>query len=107
MVLCDKTNAVPAGVEGSTTGAPREASKDVKDAIQKAKEAKKSKKNCARDCSTKYEPVCVHDPINASYKPRTFGSQCAMEVQNCEMGTSEYNIRIVVTLDKNKRHDKY
>ncbi|KAL0119323.1 hypothetical protein PUN28_009713 [Cardiocondyla obscurior] len=63
------------------------ASKDVKDAIKVAKETKKSKKDCARDCGTDYDPVCVHDPADSSFKPRTFGSPCALDVQNCEMGT--------------------
>lgn len=63
------------------------ASKDVKDAIKAAKEAKKNKKDCARDCGTDYDPVCAHDPTDASFKPRTFGTQCALDIHNCEMGT--------------------
>ncbi|XP_014488829.1 PREDICTED: uncharacterized protein LOC106752004 [Dinoponera quadriceps] len=63
------------------------ASKDVKDAIKAAKEAKKNKKDCARECGDEYDPVCVHDPMNPSFKPRTFGTQCALDVHNCEMGT--------------------
>ncbi|XP_066596039.1 U-Kazal-Dg21.2 [Prorops nasuta] len=63
------------------------ASKDVKDAVKAAKEAKKTKKECIRDCGKNYEPVCAHDPSNATVIPRTFGTQCAMEVANCEMGS--------------------
>ncbi|XP_047366987.1 uncharacterized protein LOC124955904 [Vespa velutina] len=63
------------------------ASKDVKDAIKAAKEAKKNKKDCARECGTVYDPICAHDPSDANIKPRTFGTQCAMEVHNCEMGS--------------------
>lgn len=68
------------------------ASKDVKDAIKAAKETKKNKKDCARECGTVYDPICAHDPSDANIKPRTFGTQCAMEVHNCEMGSSEYII---------------
>ncbi|XP_053977376.1 uncharacterized protein LOC128875644 [Hylaeus volcanicus] len=63
------------------------ASKDLKDAVKAAKEAKKNKKDCLKECGTEYEPICVHDPNDANYKPRTFGSQCALDVHNCEMGT--------------------
>ncbi|KAL2737635.1 uncharacterized protein V1478_001721 [Vespula squamosa] len=63
------------------------ASKDVKDAIKAAKEAKKNKKECVRECGTVYDPICAHDPSDANIKPRTFGTQCAMEVHNCEMGS--------------------
>ncbi|XP_012222397.1 uncharacterized protein [Linepithema humile] len=62
------------------------ASKDVKDAIKAAKEAKKSKKDCARDCGINVDPVCAHDPADSNFKPRTFGTQCALDVYNCEMG---------------------
>lgn len=84
------SSAVPAGMkevkepkdikEAATT------SKDVKDAIKAAKEAKKNKKNCAKECSA-YDPICAHDPADTNFKPRTFGSQCALDVHNCEMGT--------------------
>nr|XP_003705907.1 PREDICTED: uncharacterized protein LOC100881835 [Megachile rotundata] len=63
------------------------ASKDVKDAVKAAKEAKKNKKDCQKECGTVYDPVCAHDPNDANVKPRTFGTQCALEVHNCEMGT--------------------
>lgn len=63
------------------------ASKDVKDAIKAAKEAKKK---CTRDCGTQYDPICAHDPADASSKPRTFGTQCALDIHNCEMGTSKH-----------------
>ncbi|XP_014203646.1 uncharacterized protein LOC106635965 [Copidosoma floridanum] len=64
------------------------ASKDVKDAIKNAKETAKAKKDCLKVCATNnYDPICVHDPSNATYKPRTFGNQCALETHNCEMGT--------------------
>lgn len=65
------------------------ASKDVKDAIKAAKEAKKSKKDCARDCGDDDDPICVHDPADSNFKPRTFNTQCALDVHNCEMGTSK------------------
>ncbi|XP_003692060.1 uncharacterized protein LOC100868833 [Apis florea] len=60
------------------------ASKEVK----LAKEAAKKKKDCARDCTTiTYDPICAHDPNDATFKPRTFGTECALNVYNCEMGT--------------------
>lgn len=65
------------------------ASKDVKDAVKAAKEAKKSKKDCARECGENVDPVCAHDPADSNFKPRTFGTQCALDVYNCEMGASE------------------
>ena len=71
------------------------ASKDVKDAIKAAKEAKKNKKDCARDCGTDYDPVCAHDPVDSSFKPRTFGTQCALDIHNCEMGTSKHESRSI------------
>ncbi|CAK9824825.1 hypothetical protein ANTRET_LOCUS2930 [Anthophora retusa] len=63
------------------------ASKDVKDAIKAAKEAKKHKEECLRDCLDSYDPICAHDPNDTSVKPRTFGSLCALDTFNCEMGT--------------------
>ena len=67
-----------------------EASKELKDAIKKAKEEQMSKKNCAKACTMNIDPVCAHDPADANYKPRTFANSCALEVHNCEMGASEY-----------------
>lgn len=64
-------------------------SKDIKDAIKAAKEAKKNKKDCPNECRDEYDPVCVHDPADSNFKPRTFGTQCAVDVYNCEMGTSK------------------
>lgn len=61
------------------------ASKDVKDAIKNAKK----KKDCMKECGTAYDPICAHDPANTSTKPRSFGTLCAMEIHNCEMGTSK------------------
>lgn len=66
------------------------ASKDVKDAVKAAKDAKKTKKECAKDCGTTYDPICAHDPADAKAKPKTFGSQCALDVANCEMSTSKF-----------------
>lgn len=65
------------------------ASKDVKDAIKNAKDAKK-KKDCAKPCPVAYDPVCGHDAADPASKPVTFGTLCAMEVHNCEMGKSEH-----------------
>ncbi|KAK0086288.1 hypothetical protein PV325_003434 [Microctonus aethiopoides] len=62
------------------------ASKDVKEAIKNAKDAKKMKKDCANECGAAYDPICAHDPTNSAFKPRTFASQCALDVVNCEMG---------------------
>lgn len=86
--LCEETYAFP----DTTTMDPKEtmtASKDLKDVMKATKEAKKSKKGCARECGNDYDPVCVHDPADSSFKPRTFGTQCALDVHNCEMGTSK------------------
>ncbi|XP_076165737.1 uncharacterized protein LOC143145852 [Ptiloglossa arizonensis] len=63
------------------------ASKELKDAVKAAKEAKKNKKDCLKECGPDFDPICVHDPNDPTYKPRTFGSQCALDVHNCEMGT--------------------
>ncbi|XP_076632089.1 uncharacterized protein LOC143347083 [Colletes latitarsis] len=63
------------------------ASKDLKDVIKAGKEAQKNKKDCLKMCGTDYDPICVHDPNDPNYKPRTFGSQCALDFHNCEMGT--------------------
>jgi len=65
------------------------ASKDVKDAIKAAKETKKRQKDCARECGNDYDPVCAHDPADPNVKPITFGTQCTMDVYNCEMGLSK------------------
>ncbi|XP_046749774.1 agrin [Diprion similis] len=65
---------------------PATASKEVKDAIKNAKDAKKTKKECAKNCPQQYDPVCAHLPTDVNVKPITFGSQCAMEVHNCESG---------------------
>ncbi|XP_011693303.1 PREDICTED: agrin [Wasmannia auropunctata] len=62
-------------------------SKEVKDAIKAAKDAKKNKKDCQRDCGTNYDPVCAHDPTDSSVKTRTFGTQCNLDVHNCETGS--------------------
>lgn len=98
--LCEETYAFPDDAKINTTmkdiKEPKDikeaatASKDVKDAVKAAKEAKKSKKDCARDCGTDYDPVCAHDPVDSSFKPRTFGTQCALDIYNCEMGTSKH-----------------
>lgn len=99
--LCvELAHAIPADAGAkSTTMKPKDvkeiketatASKDVKDAIKNAKEAKKTKKECVKDCGVAFDPVCAHDPAVANYKPKSFGSQCALDVHNCEMGTSEY-----------------
>ncbi|KYN34905.1 hypothetical protein ALC56_10873 [Trachymyrmex septentrionalis] len=95
--LCEETYAFPDETKVDTTmkdvKEPKDikeaatASKDVKDAIKASKEAKKNKKDCARDCGTDYDPVCAHDPVDSSFKPRTFGTQCALDIHNCEMGT--------------------
>ncbi|XP_017889411.2 uncharacterized protein LOC108630572 [Ceratina calcarata] len=87
-----EVDAVPAD-EAKQVKEPKEikdaatASKDVKDAVKAAKEAKKNRKDCAKECGTAYDPICAHDPNDGSFKPRTFGTQCALDVHNCEMGT--------------------
>ncbi|XP_034179320.1 uncharacterized protein LOC117603881 [Osmia lignaria lignaria] len=63
------------------------ATKEVKDSVKAAKEAKKNKKDCMKECGTVHDPICAHDPNDATFKPRTFGTQCALDVHNCEMGT--------------------
>lgn len=97
--FCEDAYALPDNVKLDTAKEVKEpkdikeaatASKDVKDAIKAAKEAKKNKKDCARDCGNDYDPVCAHDPADASFKPRTFGTQCALDIYNCEMGSSKY-----------------
>lgn len=97
----EKAEAVPSD---GTTASPKpikepkemkeaaSASKDVKDAVKAAKDAKKSKKDCAKECSAEYDPICVHDPNDATLKPRTFGSSCALDVYNCEMGKSKWSL---------------
>ncbi|XP_025154833.1 uncharacterized protein LOC112588553 [Harpegnathos saltator] len=94
--FCEEGYALPDDAKATTMKEIKEpkeikeaatASKDVKDAIKAAKEAKKSKKDCARECGDFYDPVCAHDPADANFKPRTFGTQCALDVHNCEMGT--------------------
>ncbi|KZC11085.1 hypothetical protein WN55_02446, partial [Dufourea novaeangliae] len=83
----DTTTAVPKPIkEPKEIKETATASKDLKDAVKAAKEAKKNKKDCAKEC-TEYDPICVHDPRNVNFKPRTFGSQCALDVYNCEMGS--------------------
>ncbi|XP_024888302.1 uncharacterized protein LOC143895824 [Temnothorax americanus] len=94
--LCEETYALPDDVKINNTmkdiKEPKDikeaatASKDVKDAIKTAKEAKKNKKDCARECGIEYDPVCAHDPVDSSLKPKTFGTQCALDLYNCEMG---------------------
>lgn len=91
--LCNDASAVPSDMDkAKDVKEPAVASKDVKDAIKAAKDQKKTKKECAKDCGTAYDPVCAHDPSNPSFKPRSFGTQCAMDVVNCEMGTSKFFI---------------
>ncbi|XP_076759192.1 uncharacterized protein LOC143428305 [Xylocopa sonorina] len=93
LAFLERADAVPS----DTTAKPKEpkeiketatASKDVKDAVKAAKDAKKNKKNCLKECETVYDPVCAHDPKNTNFKPRSFGSPCALEVYNCEMGSN-------------------
>lgn len=67
----------------------KEKPKDGATTIKDVKAAKEAKKKCAKDCGTNYDPICAHDPLNPNLKPRTFGTQCAMDVVNCEMGTSK------------------
>ncbi|XP_050448889.1 uncharacterized protein LOC126850207 [Cataglyphis hispanica] len=94
--FCEDTYALPDDAKTTTMKEIKEpkdikeaatASKDVKDAIKAAKDAKKNKKDCARECGNDYDPICVHDPADSNFKPRTFGTQCALDVYNCEMGT--------------------
>lgn len=97
--FCEEGYALPEDAKATTMKDIKEpkdikeaatASKDVKDAIKAAKEAKKNKKDCARECGNDYDPVCAHDPADPNVKPRTFGTQCTLDVHNCEMGTSKY-----------------
>lgn len=97
--FCEEGYALPEDTKATTVKDIREpkdikeaatASKDVKDAMKAAKEAaKKSKKDCARECGDDYDPVCAHDPADPNVKPRTFATQCTLDVHNCEMGTSK------------------
>ncbi|XP_011497416.1 PREDICTED: uncharacterized protein LOC105361832 [Ceratosolen solmsi marchali] len=88
LLVCGISSIEAGPSEKSTTAKPAvTASKDVKEAIQKAKEAKKAKKECMKMCPTSYDPICAHDPNNATFKPRTFGNQCVLDTHNCEMGT--------------------
>jgi hypothetical protein len=96
--FCEEGYALPEDVKTTTVKdikEPKEikeaatASKDVKDAIKAAKEAKKRQKDCARECGNDYDPVCAHDPADPNVKPITFGTQCTMDVYNCEMGLSK------------------
>lgn len=85
IALCNDAYAWPSDADKAKDTKP----KDVATTIKDAKAAKEAKKKCAKDCGTTYDPVCAHDPANPNFKPRTFGTQCAMEVVNCEMGTSK------------------
>lgn len=113
--FCEDTYAFPDDAKATTMKEIKEpkdikeaatASKDVKDAIKAAKEAKKNKKDCARECGNDYDPICVHDPADSNFKPRTFGTQCALDVHNCEMATSKYifekNILLIFSI--NNKH---
>lgn len=88
--FCEEIYALPLDDAASTTlrSIDKEVtpSKDLKEVIKAGKEARKNKKNCARDCGYNYDPLCAHDPSDPTFKPRTFGSQCVLEVYNCEMG---------------------
>uniref|UniRef100_A0ABD2XFG7 Kazal-like domain-containing protein n=1 Tax=Trichogramma kaykai TaxID=54128 RepID=A0ABD2XFG7_9HYME len=87
VVICliESSKAVP--TEKPVATDKPQASKDVKDAIKRAKEEQKTKQNCRKACTDIYDPVCAHDPTNTGNKPRSFGSQCVLDVHNCEMGT--------------------
>lgn len=93
VVACALVLAETASTSSSTK--PVKEPKEIKEAataskdVKAAKEAAKKKKDCARECGTAYEPICAHDPNDATSKPRTFGTECALNVHNCEMGTSE------------------
>lgn len=98
LAFIEETSALPTDTTTVSTKRVKEpkeiketatASKDVKAAKEAAKEAKRNKKDCAKECGAAYDPICVHDPTDANFKPRTFGTQCALDVHNCEMGTSE------------------
>jgi hypothetical protein len=91
LLVCGISN-IEAGPTEKPTTAKSEvtASKDVKDAIQKAKEAKKVKKECMKLCPAIYDPVCAHDPTDITFKPRSFGSTCSLGIHNCDMGTSKF-----------------
>ncbi|KAK9308871.1 hypothetical protein QLX08_001285 [Tetragonisca angustula] len=94
LAIIESTSAVPTDttttVSTKRVKEPKEiketatASKDVKAAKEAAK---RNKKDCAKECGLEYDPICVHDPNDANFKPRTFGTQCALDVHNCEMGT--------------------
>ncbi|OXU28749.1 uncharacterized protein LOC100119245 [Nasonia vitripennis] len=87
LLVCLVCSIEAGPTEKPVTTAKPTASKEVKDAIKNAKEAKKAKKDCLKSCPTDYVPICAHDPANASFKPRTFGNQCVLDTHNCEMGT--------------------
>ena len=62
-------------------------SKELKEVM---KAGKKNMKDCPNDCDASgFDPVCAHDPSDSSVKPRSFGSMCAVEVANCESGSSK------------------
>ncbi|OAD51939.1 hypothetical protein WN48_03855, partial [Eufriesea mexicana] len=93
LVLIERANAESA--ENSTQATkrvkePKEiketatASKDVKAAIDNAK---KNKKDCVNECDYEHDPICVHDPNDESFKPRTFANECLLDVYNCATGT--------------------
>ncbi|XP_025156847.1 uncharacterized protein LOC112589094 [Harpegnathos saltator] len=63
------------------------ASKNVKGAVKAAKKAKKNKKDCARKCGD--DLACVHDPADANFKLKTFGTQRTLDVPNCKIETSK------------------
>lgn len=94
VVACALVLAETASTSSSSTKPVKEP-KEIKEAataskdVKAAKEAAKKKKDCVRECGTAYEPICAHDPNDAASKPRTFGTECALNVHNCEMGTSE------------------
>lgn len=103
--LCEETYAFPDDAKATTIKEIKEpidikeVAKDAKDIIKAAKEdsikaAKKNKKECAKECGNDYDPVCVHDPADSNFKPRTFGTQCALDVHNCEMGTSKHRKKL-------------
>lgn len=57
--------------------------------VKDVKAQKEAKKKCNKVCPTVRDQLCAHDPTNPTLKPKTFETPCAMEVENCEMGTSK------------------
>ncbi|XP_008559043.1 uncharacterized protein LOC103579431 [Microplitis demolitor] len=86
VALCNEVSGFPNEDKTKDMKTGSTTPKSVKDAQKNLKDVKRSKKECAKNCETTFDPVCAHDPANPNFKPRTFGNQCTMETVACEMG---------------------